>query len=71
VNTLAYRGLNSETNDILDMELHIWNLTTQAGSPLGIGTYTVTPAPEPSSLFLVMPILAIVGLRWRHQHHRA
>jgi hypothetical protein len=72
-NTLSYQGTNSETNDFLDMELNIWSLT-QAGRTIGSGTYSVTPAaavPEPSSLFLPMPIVAIVGLRWRHQRHRA
>ena len=46
---------NSETSDILDMELHIWNLS-RAGQSMGLGTYSVTPvaASEPSSLFLLM-----------------
>ena len=68
-NTLAYQGTNSETNDFLDMELNIWFLT-QAGSTIGSGTYSVTPVPEPSYLFPLMPIVALVGLRWRHQRHR-
>jgi hypothetical protein len=53
---------NSETNDFLDMELNIWFLS-QAGSTIGSGTYSVTPVPEPSYLFLLMPIVALVGLR--------
>ena len=71
-NTLAYQGTNSETNDFLDMELNIWSLT-RAGSTIGSGTYfvTPTPVPEPSSLFLLMPIVALGGLRLRHQRHRA
>ena len=62
-NTLAYQGTNSETNDFLDMELNIWFLT-QAGSTIGSGTYSVAPVPEPSYLFLLMPIVALVGLRY-------
>jgi hypothetical protein len=65
-NTLAYQGTNSETNDFLDMELNIWFLT-RAGSTIGSGTYSVTPAasvPEPRSLFLLVPIVALVGLRF-------
>src|SRR5215469_2398246 len=60
-NTLAYQGTNSETNDFLDMELNIWFLT-RAGSTIGSGTYSVTPTPvpEPRSLFLLMPIVALV-----------
>jgi hypothetical protein len=68
-NTLAYQGTNSETNDFLDMELNIWFLT-QAGSTIGSGAYFVTPAtavPEPSYLFPLMLIAALVGLHWRHQ----
>ena len=30
---------------------------------IGSGTYFVTPVPEPSYLFLLMPIVALVGLR--------
>ena len=69
-NTLAYQGTNSETNDFLDMELNIWFLT-QAGTTIGSGTYSVTPVPEPNYLFLLMPIVALVGLRWRHQRRCA
>ena len=60
-NTLAYQGTNSETDDFLDMELNIWFLT-RAGSTIGSGTYSVTPTPvpEPRSLFLLMPIVALV-----------
>ena len=70
-NTLSYQGTSSETNDVLDMELFIWTLR-QAGSQIGFGTYSVTPAavPEPSSLLLVT-VVALVGLRWRQQRHRA
>jgi hypothetical protein len=70
-NTLAYQGTNSETNDFLDMELNIWFLT-RAGSTIGSGTYSVTPTPvpEPRSLFLLTPIVALGGLRLRHQRHR-
>jgi hypothetical protein len=73
VNTVAYRGLNSETNDILDMEANIWNLTTQAGSPLGSGTYSVTPGlvPEPSALTLLTTGVVLVALRWRHWRRHA
>ena len=70
-NNLGFVATNSETGDILDMELHIWNLTTQAGSPLGIGTYTVTPAPEPSSLFLLITGVALFGLRRRRWRRHA
>jgi hypothetical protein len=69
-NTLAYQGTNSETNDFLDMELNIWFLT-RAGSMIGSGTYSVTPAavvPEPSYLFPLIPMVALVSLRLRHQH---
>jgi len=70
-NTFAYQGTNSETNDFLDMSLNDWFLT-RAGSSIGSGTYSITPAvvPEPSSLFLLMPIAALVGQRWRHQRRR-
>ena len=68
-NTFAYQGTNSETNDFLDMELNIWFLT-QGGSTIGSGTYSVTPIPEPSYLFPLMPIAALVGQRWRHQRRR-
>ena len=70
-NTLLYMGSNSETNDFLDMALNDWFLT-RAGSSIGSGTYSITPAaaiPEPSYLFLLMPIVALVGLHWRHQRH--
>jgi hypothetical protein len=68
-NTLAYQGTNSETNDFLDMELNIWFLT-RAGSMIGSGTYSVTTAvvPEPSYLFPLIPMVALVGLRLRRQH---
>ena len=69
-NTLAYQGTNSETNDFLDMELNIWFLT-RAGSMIGSGAYSVRPAavvPEPSYLFPLIPMVALVGLRLRHQH---
>jgi hypothetical protein len=69
-NTLAYQGTNSETNDFLDMELNIWFLS-RAGSMIGLGTYSVTPVaavPEPSYLFPLMPMVALVGLRLRRQH---
>ena len=69
-NTLAYQGTNSETNDFLDMELNIWFLT-RAGSMTASGTYSVTPAavvPEPSYLFPLIPMVALVSLRLRHQH---
>ena len=69
-NTLAYQGTNSETNDFLDMELNIWFLT-RAGSMIASGTYSVTPAavvPEPSYLFPLIPMVALVSLRLRHQH---
>jgi hypothetical protein len=68
-NTLAYQGTNSETNDFLDMELNIWSLT-RAGTMIGSGTYSVTAAsvPEPSCLFPLIPMAALVGLRLRRQH---
>ena len=73
MNTVAYPGLNSESNDILDMEVNIWNLTTQAGSPLGSGTYSVTPGlvPEPSALTLLTTGVVLVALRWRHWRRHA
>ena len=68
-NTLAYQGTNSETNDFLDMELNIWFLT-RAGSMRGSATYSVTAAvvPEPSCLFPLIPMVALVSLRLRRQH---
>src|SRR6516162_9508609 len=69
-NTLAYQGTSSETNNFLDMELNIWFLT-RAGSMIASGTYSVTPAavvPEPSYLFPLIPMVALVSLRLRHQH---
>jgi hypothetical protein len=69
-NNLAYTAFNSETSDLLDMELNIWSLF-RAGSTIGSGTYSVTPVPELNSLFLVMPFVALGGLRLRHQRHRA
>ena len=66
-NNLAYQGTNSETNDILDMELNIWFLT-RAGSMTGLGTYSVTAVPEPRYLFPLIPMVALVGLRLRRQH---
>jgi hypothetical protein len=65
-NFLFYDAHNSETGDILNMIDNLWDLT-RAGSMIGAGTFSVTPVPEPHSLFLLMPIVAIVGLRWRHQ----
>jgi hypothetical protein len=69
-NVLVYYAFNSETSDNLAMNGLDWNLSS-AGSVIGSGTYSVTPAPEPRSMFLLMPIVALVGLRWRHQRHRA
>jgi hypothetical protein len=70
-NFLFYSGTNSETGDVLNMvaEPNNWALTGANGSTLGTGTFSITPVvvPEPSSLFLLMPIVAIGGLRWRHQ----
>jgi len=70
-NVLVYYAFNSETSDSLAMNGVDWNLSS-AGSMIGSGTYSVTPAPipEPRSLFLLMPIVAMGGLRWRHQRHR-
>jgi hypothetical protein len=70
-NNLGFVATNSETGDILDMELHIWNLH-RAGQSIGLGTYSVTPvaAPEPSSLFLLITTVPVVGLLWRHGRHR-
>jgi hypothetical protein len=69
-NTLTYIRGNSETGDVLDMELNIWDLRqVNTGNLIAIGTYTTT-APEPRSLFLLMPVVALFGLRWRHQRHR-
>ena len=70
-NNLGFVATNSETGNILDMELHIWNLF-RAGQSIGLGTYSVTPvaAPEPSSLFLLMTTVPLVGLLWRHRRHR-
>src|SRR5215475_8311482 len=67
-NNLGYVAINSETSDILDMELNIWNLS-RAGNSIGGGTYSVRPAavPEPNSLFLLMTSVPLVGLLfWRH-----
>jgi hypothetical protein len=69
-NNLACTAVNCETSDLLDMELNIWSLF-RVGSTIGSGTYSVTPVPEPSSLFLLMPFVALGGLRLRHQRHRA
>jgi hypothetical protein len=71
-NNLLYIRINSETNDVLDMSFNNWGLN-RAGSVIGTGTYSITPAPvpEPSYLFLLMPIVALGGLRWRHQRNGA
>jgi hypothetical protein len=71
-NNLAYQGTNSEANDFLDMGLNIWFLT-RAGSMIGSGTFSVTPAatvPEPSSPLLIT-VVALVGLRLRHWRRHA
>jgi hypothetical protein len=70
VNDLTYVAQNSETRDNLQMATTAWVLQ-RAGSTIGTGTFSITPAPEPRSLFLLMPIVALVGLRWRYQRHRA
>ena len=69
LNALVYSGTNSETGDILSMFGGTWGLLR--GTLVDSGTYFVTPTPEPRSLFLLMSIVALVGLRWRHQRHRA
>jgi len=72
-NSLDYMGRNSETGDTLHMiaSNSNWSLVPATGDQSGIGTFSVTPTPEPSSLFLLIPVVALVGLRWRHQRHRA
>ena len=65
-NTLSYEAaVNSETGDHLDMIGGTWNMLL--GTMANSGTYSITPVPEPRSLFLLMPIVALGGLRWRHQ----
>jgi hypothetical protein len=70
---LGYNATNSETQDVLHMLFTgsgAWTL--ERPGVVDRGTYSITPAiPEPPSLFLLTPILALVGLRWRHQRHRA
>ena len=69
-NQLSYGGVNSETGDTLNMLFFSqWELLR--GTLIDTGTFTVTPAPELGSLFLLMPIVTVFGLRWRHQRHRA
>ena len=70
-NSFGFQGVNSETLDKLTTGLvgsnpNGWQLSLLFGLPLGSGTFTVTPAaaaPEPSSLFLLMPIVVILGVR--------
>jgi hypothetical protein len=72
-NNFDYTGINSETGDLLDMELNLWSLT-RAGTVIGSGPFSALPvasAPEPGSLFLVMPVIALIGLRWRRQRRHA
>ena len=66
-NGLFYMATNSETGDQLVMgpTFSTWDLRDAAGFITDSGTYSVAPAPEPRSLFLLMPVVAIVGLRWR------
>ena len=73
INELCYSAINSEnTSDglnIIGAIVGVWDF--HRPGLLATGTVSITPAvPEPNSLFLVTPILAIVGLRWRHQRHR-
>jgi hypothetical protein len=67
-NSLTYAAINSETDDIFDMTVSLWSLT-RVGM-VDSGTFSVTEVPEPSSLFLLMPGVALVGLRLRHQRLR-
>jgi hypothetical protein len=78
-NALFYIGrdtefaTNSETGDRFALSFAVPNSRTWEllrGTLVDTGTYSVAPVPEPRSLFLLMPIVAIVGLRWRHQRHR-
>ena len=73
---LSYSGTNSETGDVLNMvvEPNNWALTGANGSTLGTGTFSITPSaavPEPSFLFLLMPIVALGSLHLRYQRDRA
>jgi hypothetical protein len=63
---LIFFGNNSETSDMLEMgsTFSTWDLRDAPGFITDSGTYSVTPAPEPRSLFLLMPIVVIVGMRW-------
>jgi hypothetical protein len=71
-NNFDYTGINSETGDLLDMELNLWSLT-RAGTVIGSGPFSALPAvaPEPGSLFLVIPAIALIGLRWRRRRRHA
>jgi len=76
-NTLGYHGVNSETGDLLFMDPPAIGTMfpatfafTRDGSLLATGTFAITPAPEPRTLFLLLPVVALVGLRWRPQRHR-
>ena len=71
-NMLTYDGINSETFDNLSLfSGTAWALHRPDGSELAFGTYSVTPVPEPSSLFLLMSFVGLGGLRLRHQRLRA
>jgi hypothetical protein len=68
---LTYSATNSETGDMLHMfqfSTWIW----EGGGAGAAGTYSITPeVPEPRSLVLLMPAVALVGLRVKYQRHRA
>jgi hypothetical protein len=70
LNLFNYFAHNSETGDILSMQDSTWALIEAPNVTVGTGTYSVALAPEPNSLFLLMPVVALLGLRWRHQRHR-
>ena len=68
VNALAYSSFDSETDFHLSIIGTTWQLV--GAGTVDVGTLTVTPVPEPGSLFLLMPIVAVVGLHLRHQRRR-
>jgi hypothetical protein len=70
-NLLLYARINSETGDGLGLTrspFRTWVLI-HGGMEEAPGGVSITPAatPEPRSLFLLMPIVAVLVLRWRGQ----
>jgi hypothetical protein len=69
-NLLTYGRINSETGDsvlLTRSPFRAWSLS-HGGMVEAIGGVSITPAatPEPPPLFLLMPIVAILVLRWRY-----